>query len=100
MYAEFVEAREDSKILDYATLPHAAYAVPTPDPFLPLVYMLGATKGETPLVFNNHCELGTIAMTDYAFGMNKLLLQTGRTPGYISALPASQAPPTSSPTTR
>lgn len=67
----FVRAREDEKVLEYSTLTHAAYAAPTPEHFLPLVYMLGAAKGEKPLVFNSHCELGAIAMTGYAFGMEE-----------------------------
>ena len=44
-------------------------AVPTPEHFLPLLCCLGVSEGETPMVFNNHCELGAIAMTGYAFGL-------------------------------
>ena len=66
----YVTRREDGKVLDYPAVPHAVYAVPTPEHFLPLLYVLGAAQGEKPLVFNNHCELGAIAMTGYAFGMN------------------------------
>lgn len=42
---------------------------PHPEHYLPLVYLLGASRGERPLVFNDHCELGSIAMTGYAFGL-------------------------------
>ena len=56
-------------MIAFNTIPHASYAVPTPEHFLPLLYVLGAAQGEKALVFNNHCELGAIAMTGYAFGM-------------------------------
>lgn len=64
-----VVARNDKAVVAYETVPNAAYAVPTPEHYLPLIYCLGAAEGETPEVFNNHCELGAIAMTGYAFGM-------------------------------
>lgn len=65
----FVLARDDSAVMRYDAVPNAAYAVPTPEHFLPLLYCLGVSEGETPMVFNNHCELGAIAMTGYAFGL-------------------------------
>ena len=65
----YVVARNDKAVVAYETVPNAAYAVPTPEHYLPLIYCLGAAEGETPEVFNNHCELGAIAMTGYAFGM-------------------------------
>ncbi|MBR1391615.1 MAG: hypothetical protein IJ567_09300 [Lachnospiraceae bacterium] len=64
-----MENRDNDKVMNYESIPNAAYAVPTPEHFLPLIYILGATENEKPLVFNNHCELGAIAMTGYAFGM-------------------------------
>ena len=66
---EKVLARADEAVIQYHKLPHAAYAVPTPDHFLPLLYTLGAAEGETPSVFNDRCNLGAIAMTGFAFGM-------------------------------
>lgn len=66
---KFVEERNDGAVLNYEKIEHASYAVPTPEHFLPLIYMLGASEGEKPTVFNNHCELGAIAMTGFAFGM-------------------------------
>lgn len=42
-------------------------AVPTPDHFLPLLYCLGATEGNQVKVFNNICNLGSMAMTGYLF---------------------------------
>lgn len=48
---------------------YASYAVSTPDHFLPLIYLSGATKGEKPRIFNDKSELGTIAMTGFEFGI-------------------------------
>ncbi|MDY2625811.1 MAG: class III extradiol ring-cleavage dioxygenase [Coriobacteriales bacterium] len=62
-----VEAREDEKLVDYAALPHADYAVPTPDHYLPLLTVLGASQGEKPEVFNDIRNLGSISMTSYLF---------------------------------
>ena len=64
-----VQARDDEAVLAYEKLPHAAYAVPTPDHFLPLAYVLGASQGEKPQVFNNIRNLGSISITGYAFGL-------------------------------
>ena len=61
--------RDDKAVMEYEKIPDADYAVPTPEHYLPLIYMLGAAKGEEPVVFNNHCELGAIAMTGYTFGL-------------------------------
>ncbi len=64
-----IESRDDRAVIDYQTNKWANYAVPTPDHFLPLLYVLGAAEGEKPLVFNNVCNLDAIAMTGYAFGL-------------------------------
>lgn len=64
-----VEDRDDETVIDYQQDKNARYAAPTPDHFLPLLYILGASEGEKPLVFNNVCNLGSIAMTGFAFGM-------------------------------
>lgn len=54
-------------VINYTKLPDAAYAVPTPDHFLPLLYCLGAAHGSSVRVFNNVCNLGSMAMTGYIF---------------------------------
>ena len=64
-----VASRDDDAVIHYERIPNAAYAVPTPDHYLPLLYILGATEGEAPTVFNNVCNLGSIAMTGFAFGL-------------------------------
>lgn len=63
-----VLAHDIAGVLAYQNLPHAAYAVPTPDHFLPLVYTLGAADGDDAEVFNNICNLGSMAMTGFLFG--------------------------------
>lgn len=69
LVTELVMNRDDKAVMEYEKLPDADYAVPTPEHYLPLIYMLGAAEHEKPEVFNNHCELGAIAMTGYAFGI-------------------------------
>lgn len=72
-----VQAGDFQPLVDYAkTLPHASLAVPTPDHYLPLLYVLGAVEGvnqdQGPLechVFNDTCVLGSISMTSYVFGL-------------------------------
>ncbi len=66
---EAVEKRDDRSVIGYRSHRYARYAVPTADHFLPLLYILGASEGEKPLVFNNVCNLDAIAMTGYAFGL-------------------------------
>lgn len=55
-------------VLNYQSLPDAAYAVPTPDHYLPLAYCLGAAGDSPARVFNKVCNLGSMAMTGYVWG--------------------------------
>lgn len=65
------EARQDDVVINYPKIPFSKYAVPTPEHYLPFLYALGtADKDEKPLVFNNTCTLGSLAMTSFAFGMD------------------------------
>jgi 4,5-DOPA dioxygenase extradiol len=64
-----VKKRDDQAVVNFEKLPHAAYAVPTPDHFLPLPTVLGASEGEAPEVFNDVQNLGSISMTSFAFGL-------------------------------
>ncbi|MCI6680986.1 MAG: dioxygenase, partial [Parafannyhessea umbonata] len=66
-----VAARDDDAAIDYQRLPHADYAVPAPDHYLPLLTVLGAAEGEQAEVFNKVRNLGSISMTSYAFGLGK-----------------------------
>ena len=65
-----VEARRDDAVIDFRRHGDAAYAVTSPDHFLPLLYALGASAGEKPCAFNVVRTLAAISMTSYAFGMD------------------------------
>ena len=58
-------------VLDFEGLPDAKYAIPTPEHYLPLAYCLGAADGSSAEVFNDVCNLGSLAMTGYFFNGNK-----------------------------
>ena len=64
-----IEARDDEAVIEFHRCPDADYAVPTPDHFLPLLYILGAARDEKPYIFNNVRNLGSMALTGYAFGL-------------------------------
>lgn len=65
-----VTVRDDEKIISCRDHPDSAYAAPTADHFLPLLYALGAAAGEKPCLFNQVRNLGSISMTGYAFGLS------------------------------
>lgn len=55
-------------VVNYHTHKDAKYAVPTPDHFYPLLYILGAAdKTDKVTVFNDSCTLGSLSMTSYIF---------------------------------
>lgn len=58
---------ETDKVLHYEGHPDAGYAVPTAEHYLPLIYCLGAAGGDKAEVFNNVCNLGSMAMTGFMF---------------------------------
>lgn len=63
-----VKNGDDNRVIHYENAPDAAYAVPTTEHYLPLVYCLGAADGDKAKVFNNVCNLGSMAMTGFVFG--------------------------------
>lgn len=63
-----IVSHDHASVIHYDTHPDAAYAVPTPDHFLPLLYCLGAAGNDKVKAFNNVCNLGSMAMTGYVFG--------------------------------
>ncbi len=63
-----VKAKDADKIINYEAGPNASYAVPTPDHYLPIAYALGAADGDSASVFNNVCNLGSMAMTGFIWG--------------------------------
>lgn len=64
---EAVKTGANDRILHYTEGPDAAYAVPTPDHYLPLIYCLGAAAGDKAELFNNVCNLGSMAMTGFVW---------------------------------
>ena len=65
-----VQAADYPSLFAYQNHPHARYAVPTNDHFLPLFYVWGAAEGEHVTVFNRICNLDSMSMTGFAFGMD------------------------------
>lgn len=68
---EAVLQGDTDKVIGFGSHPDAAYAVPTPDHYLPLLVCLGAAGSDRAQVFNKVCNLGSMAMTGYAWGMEK-----------------------------
>lgn len=64
-----ISKREDEKVIKYEEHEYSNYAVPTPDHFMPILYILGASQGEKPYIFNEMRELGSLSMTSYIFGL-------------------------------
>ena len=64
-----ISKREDEKVIKYEEHKYSNYAVPTPDHFMPILYILGASQGEKPYIFNEMRELGSLSMTSYIFGL-------------------------------
>ena len=57
-------------IINYTKHPHASYAAPTPDHYLPLIYIMGASEGAKPTVFNQTYNTGSLSMTGFIFEDN------------------------------
>ena len=68
---ERILAGDHRSLVEPETLgPEARDAVPTPEHYLPLVYVLAAAaEGEAPSIFNGRVTLGSISMTGVAFGI-------------------------------
>lgn len=68
--ADALRRREDQALMQYETLhPHARLAVPTPDHYWPLLYVLGAAKAGEPVTFPfEGFQLGTLSMRCVQFG--------------------------------
>ncbi len=66
---ENIEKRNHDNIVQYQNLEEVAtLAVPTPDHFYPLLYILGASdENDQVSVYNNSCMMGSMSMTSYLF---------------------------------
>lgn len=62
-----VLANDTDKVINYEQHPHAGYAAPTPDHYLPLIYIMGAGEGAKPTVFNQTYNSGSLSMTGFIF---------------------------------
>ncbi|WP_333782649.1 4,5-DOPA-extradiol-dioxygenase [Lutispora thermophila] len=64
---ENILSRNHDKILKYNEIGDIAkLAVPTPDYFYPLLYILGASEEDDKIsIYNKSCELGSLTMTAY-----------------------------------
>lgn len=52
--------------INYKKHPFSSFAVPTPDHFYPLLYVLGAMEDDDQVeIYNEACTLGSLSMTSY-----------------------------------
>jgi len=66
---ENIENRNHENVINYLSLGEKAkLAVPTPDHFNPILYILGASDKEDKIsTYNNSCMMGSLSMTSYLF---------------------------------
>lgn len=64
-FREHIRSGNHAALIDYPSLgPEAKLAIPTPDHYYPLLYVLGAMeKGEEPVLFNDKAVGGSATMT-------------------------------------
>jgi len=66
---EHIAAGRDADLLDWRALdPQAALAVPTPEHYLPLLYVLGTRRDDDEISFHNVGYFSTISMTSVLLG--------------------------------
>ncbi len=68
--ARAVLAEDPGRAASLMDHPDYANAAPTPDHFIPLLYLAGvaAASGEKPAAFLSGCSMGSLSMTSYAVG--------------------------------
>ncbi len=71
-FKELINKQDHEALTQYSKLGKAVQnAVPTPEHYLPLLYVLGMrNKNETAYYFNDKTMMGSISMTSVAFGLN------------------------------
>ncbi|MBP3223610.1 MAG: hypothetical protein J6M18_06790 [Actinomycetaceae bacterium] len=60
-----IHKRDDEKLIQYKNLPGAHFSVPTPEHYLPLLFVLGASRAENLKQFNDVCHKGSISMLSF-----------------------------------
>ena len=66
-------SRDFKSLIDYTNLSTGAkLAIPTPDHYFPLMYVLGLTQKTDDLsIFNDYCMAGSLTMTSVGVGLKK-----------------------------
>jgi 4,5-DOPA dioxygenase extradiol len=65
-----IKARDHLGLIDYASMgPQAALAVPEPDHYLPLLYVLATQGADEPAEVFNEIVVGSLSMTSAAVGL-------------------------------
>lgn len=85
-------ATNPGDILRTVEHPDFAKAVPTPDHFIPMLYLAGlaAAGGEAPRPLVRGCALGSLSMTSYGIGACPPLATAGGAAGLPSDVPPDQ----------
>jgi 4,5-DOPA dioxygenase extradiol len=60
-----IQDKNHQALIDYKNNPHAKYAVPTPEHYLPLLYTTALQLGQEVTFFNDKTFAGSISMTGY-----------------------------------
>jgi len=70
LFKQKITAGDHTALINYETLSKSArLAIPTPDHYFPLMYILGLQeKNESPLFFNDQLVAGSLNMTSVKFG--------------------------------
>ena len=61
---------DEEALCNYANHPDVGFAVPTPEHFLPLLYVVGARNGQSPGIITDGYDFGSISMTSFFYGVN------------------------------
>jgi 4,5-DOPA dioxygenase extradiol len=70
LFKTHISSGDYTPLTRYETLGSAVrLAIPTPEHYLPLLYILGLQKkGEQPIFFNDQTVMGSISMTSFQMG--------------------------------
>jgi len=65
---KYIIEGDDETLIDYMHIKNSNFAIPTPDHYLPLLYVLGARNKEDKIeIFNERRIMGSLSMTSYIF---------------------------------